>query len=98
MVSSREIISRRIEMGLPFDRKLYVVRRIFEKANSETYVCSLSSRTIVYKGMFLVGQLRTFYADLQNPMFKSAIALVHSRFSPGKRKTFPLQNRRPLAA
>ena len=77
---------RRIEMGLPFDRKLYVVRRIFEKANSETYVCSLSSRTIVYKGMFLVGQLRTFYADLQNPMFKSAIALVHSRFSTN---TFP---------
>lgn len=77
---------RRVEMGLPFDRKLYVVRRIFEKANSETYVCSLSSRTIVYKGMFLVGQLRTFYADLQNPMFKSAIALVHSRFSTN---TFP---------
>lgn len=58
---------RRVEMGLAFDRKLYVVRRIFEKANSETYVCSLSCRTIVYKGMFLVGQLRTFYADLQNP-------------------------------
>ncbi|MGM9525522.1 MAG: glutamate synthase large subunit [Peptococcaceae bacterium] len=77
---------RRVEMGLPFDRKLYVVRRIFEKANSETYVCSLSSRTIVYKGMFLVGQLRTFYADLQDPDFRSAIALVHSRFSTN---TFP---------
>ena len=77
---------RRVEMGLAFDRKLYVVRRIFEKANSETYVCSLSCRTIVYKGMFLVGQLRTFYADLQNPGFQSAIALVHSRFSTN---TFP---------
>ena len=54
----------------------------FEKANSETYVCSLSCRTIVYKGMFLVGQLRTFYADLQNPGFQSAIALVHSVFPP----------------
>ena len=39
------------------------------------------SRTIVYKGMFLVGQLRTFFADLQNPDYESAIAMVHSRFS-----------------
>ena len=43
--------------------------------------CSLSSRTIVYKGMFLVGQLRTFFADLQEPDYESAIATVHSRFS-----------------
>ena len=41
----------------------------------------MSSRTIVYKGMFLVGQLRTFFADLQNPDYESAIAMVHSRFS-----------------
>ncbi|MDY6397227.1 MAG: glutamate synthase-related protein [Treponema sp.] len=46
-----------------------------------TYVCSLSSRTIVYKGMFLVGQLRTFYLDLQSPLYDSSLALVHSRFS-----------------
>ncbi len=46
-----------------------------------TYVCSLSSRTIVYKGMFLVGQLRSFFSDLQDEDYKSAIALVHSRFS-----------------
>ncbi len=77
---------RRVKMGLDFDRKLYVVRRIFEKANSETYVCSLSCRTIVYKGMFLVGQLRTFYDDLQDESFRTAIALVHSRFSTN---TFP---------
>ena len=42
---------------------------------------SLSSRTIVYKGMFLVRQLRTFYQDLQSKDYESAIALVHSRFS-----------------
>ena len=77
---------RRMKMGLEFDRKLYVVRRIFEKANSETYVCSLSSRTIVYKGLLLVDQLRTFYDDLQAETFCSAIALVHSRFSTN---TFP---------
>ena len=67
--------------GLDFDRKLYIVRRVFEQSNDDTYVVSLSSRTIVYKGMFLVGQLRSFFLDLQNPLYKSAIALVHSRFS-----------------
>ena len=67
--------------GLDFDRKLYVVRREFEQSNVNTYICSFSSRTIVYKGMFLVGQLRKFYTDLTEPDCESAIALVHSRFS-----------------
>ncbi len=66
---------------LDFDRKLYVIRRVFEQSSDATYVPSLSCRTIVYKGMFLVDQLRTFFADLQNPLFESAIAMVHSRFS-----------------
>ncbi len=70
-----------IEKGLDFDRKLYVARRVFEQSNDNTYVVSLSSRTIVYKGMFLVGQLRTFFHDLQDESFESAIAMVHSRFS-----------------
>ena len=70
-----------VERGLPFDRLLYVVRREFEQSNDNTYVLSLSSRTVVYKGMFLVHQLRRFYKDLQSPDYKSAIALVHSRFS-----------------
>ncbi len=95
------------EPGLDFDRRLYIVRRLFENgalrgapaegvaenatgACSEgetspslpkTYVCSLSSRTIVYKGMFLVHELRTFYDDLQSPEYQSALAIVHSRFS-----------------
>ena len=69
------------EPGLPFDRKLYVARRVFEQSNDNTYVVSLSSRTIVYKGMFLVDQLRRFYPDLQSPDYQSAIAMVHSRFS-----------------
>ncbi len=66
---------------LEFDRKLYVVRRVFEQSNENTYVPSLSCRTIVYKGMFLVGQLRTFFLDLQDEDYESAIAMVHSRFS-----------------
>ena len=70
-----------VEAGLPFDRRLYIARREFEQSNDNTYVVSMSSRTIVYKGMFLVGQLRTFFPDLQDPLYESAIALVHSRFS-----------------
>ena len=70
-----------VKAGLDFDRKLYVVRRVFEQSNDNTYVPSLSSRTIVYKGMFLVDQLRTFFKDLQDSDYESAIAMVHSRFS-----------------
>ena len=95
------------ETGLDFDRKLYIVRRLFENgalrgapaegvaenaagacsegetspSSPKTYVCSLSSRTIVYKGMFLVHELRTFYDDLQSSYYQSALAIVHSRFS-----------------
>ena len=70
-----------VRAGMDFDRKLYFVRRIFEESNDDTYVPSLSSKTIVYKGMFLVGELRMFYNDLQDPDYESAIGLVHSRFS-----------------
>jgi len=70
-----------VEKGLEFDRRLYIARRLFEQSSDDTYVVSFSSRTIVYKGMFLVGQLRTFFADLQSEDFESAIAMVHSRFS-----------------
>lgn len=72
---------KEVNKGIEFDRKLYVARRVFEQTAEDTYVCSLSSRTIVYKGMFLVGQLRTFFKDLTDESYESAIALVHSRFS-----------------
>ena len=75
-----------VKKGLDFDRKLYVARRFFEQSNEDTYVVSLSSRTIVYKGMFLVGDLRRFFLDLQDNDYESAIAIVHSRFSTN---TFP---------
>ena len=67
--------------GLDFDRLLYILRRSFEKEGNATYVCSLSSRTIVYKGMFLVNQLRSFYLDLFSGNYTSSLAIVHSRFS-----------------
>ena len=57
---------KKIRKGIDFDRRLYVVRRVFEQSSDDTYVVSLSSRTIVYKGMFLVGQLRQFFGDLQD--------------------------------
>ena len=72
---------KNLEKGLEFDRKLYIARRVFEQSNENTYVVSLSSRTIVYKGMFLVSQLRLFFDDLQDEDYESAIAIVHSRFS-----------------
>ena len=72
---------KNISIDVDFDKVLYVIRREFEKSCKETYIASLSSRTIVYKGMFLVSQLRNFYLDLQDKNYKSAIAIVHSRFS-----------------
>jgi glutamate synthase (NADPH/NADH) large chain/glutamate synthase (ferredoxin) len=77
-----------------FERKLYVIRKRLEKEISATdkehregfYICSLSTRTIVYKGMLIPEQLDSFYIDLNHRYFKSALALVHSRFSTN---TFP---------
>src|SRR5699024_2916567 len=79
---------------LDFERKLYVIRRKIAKriADSElhqkefVYVSSLSSQTIIYKGMLTSTQLRDFYPDLSDPRMASALALVHSRFSTN---TFP---------
>ena len=72
--------------GQDFDRRLYILRRVFEHQDTDAYVCSLSSRTIVYKGMMLVNQLRSFYDDLQDVRYASSMAMVHSRFSTN---TFP---------
>jgi glutamate synthase (ferredoxin) len=79
---------------LAFERKLYIVRRLVEKAVSRSaipsrgdfYIPSLSCRTIVYKGMLNASQLRVFYPDLADERVESAIAMVHSRFSTN---TFP---------
>ena len=75
-----------IPAGQDFDRRLYILRRVFEKQDTDTYICSMSCRTIVYKGMMLVNQLRSFYDDLQDVRYVSRMAMVHSRFSTN---TFP---------
>ncbi len=70
-----------------FERKLYVIRRVCELSGEDgLYVTSSSSRTINYKGMLISNQLAGFYPDLRDPRAKSAMALVHSRFSTN---TFP---------
>ncbi len=69
-----------------FERKLYVVRRLIEKAAPDVVVPSLSSRTLVYKGMLTAPQLDRFYLDLADARLESALALVHSRYSTN---TFP---------
>jgi glutamate synthase (ferredoxin) len=84
----------KIKDDLAFERKLYLIRKRAEKAirysgknGFETfYVASLSSRTIVYKGMLIPEQLEEFYPDLSDQRMESALALVHSRFSTN---TFP---------
>ncbi|MEM9279674.1 MAG: glutamate synthase central domain-containing protein, partial [Pseudomonadota bacterium] len=83
-----------MESGDAFERKLYTVRKVIsnmifkytEGRDNGYYIVSFSSRTIVYKGMFLADQLGPYYKDLTNPEFKSALALVHQRFSTN---TFP---------
>jgi hypothetical protein len=69
-----------------FERKLFVIRRVTELRTSEVSFPSLSSRTLVYKGMLSAPQLAEFYADLRDPGLTSALAIVHSRFSTN---TFP---------
>ncbi|WP_084731672.1 glutamate synthase large subunit [Microvirga vignae] len=77
-----------------FERRLFLARKVISNAvydmkderTAGYYPVSLSSRTIVYKGMVLVTQLRDYYLDLQDPRFESAIALVHQRFATN---TFP---------
>ena len=69
-----------------FEHRLYVVRRQIEKATSDAYVCSCSSRTIVYKGLLLATQIERFYPDLSDPDFVSPFAVVHQRYSTN---TFP---------
>ena len=73
-----------------FDIKLYVVRRLAEKACNGLYVCSCSRRSIVYKGLLLASQIEGFYKDLNDLDFESPIALVHQRYSTNTFPTWPL--------
>ena len=69
-----------------FERKLYRIRKHIERLGENCYICSLSTRNIVYKGMLTSRQLREYYTDLTSQWFTSAMAIVHSRFSTN---TFP---------
>lgn len=88
-----------IKDDLAFERKLYVIRKRAEngirfnpqvKGGEKFYVCSLSARTIVYKGMLMTEQVGRYFRDLSDPKLESALALVHSRFSTN---TFPTWER-----
>ena len=78
-----------VSAGQDFERKLYVCRRTIERAadanpalaNKIFYVCSMSSRTIVYKGMLVATQMRRFFTDLNDAAVETSLALVHSRYS-----------------
>ncbi|MBI1238197.1 MAG: glutamate synthase large subunit [Alphaproteobacteria bacterium] len=74
------------------ERQLFIVRRRIEKRVREAaildfYICSFSTRSLIYKGMFLAEQLTSFYPDLDDPRFVSAVAIFHQRYSTN---TFPM--------
>src|SRR5262252_2302243 len=81
-----------------FERKLYVIRKLFEKAvvaldipeNKYAYMPSLSSNTLIYKGMLSADQIETMFPDLTDSDFESALALVHQRFSTNTFPSWPL--------
>src|SRR5215510_10437699 len=83
---------------LAFERKLYVIRKLFEKAvaaidlpeRTFAYIPSLSSRTLIYKGMLSADQIEVMYPDLRDPAIESALALVHQRFSTNTFPSWPL--------
>ena len=86
------------EAAARFERKLYVIRKIVERAAAALapadhdgfYIPSLSSRTLIYKGMLTAAQLNPVFPDLSDPDLKSALALVHQRFSTNTFPTWPL--------
>ncbi|MDN5766394.1 MAG: glutamate synthase large subunit [Humibacillus sp.] len=83
----RSAIGRQVALGL--DRLAFCLRKRAER-EAEVYFASLSSRTIVYKGMLTTGQLEHFFPDLSDPLYATELALVHSRFSTNTFPSWPL--------
>ena len=83
------ISGKQQESDLVLERKAYCFRKRIEHT-LKIYIPSLSSRTIVYKGMLTTGQLEVFFPDLSNSLVESALALVHSRFSTNTFPSWPL--------
>ena len=87
-----------IKDRMSFERKLFVIRKLAEQAirysdlagSQQFYVCSMSYKTLIYKGMLTATQVRPFFPDLADPLVESALAMVHSRFSTN---TFPSWDR-----
>ena len=73
-----------------FERKLFVIRRQIELKTKDCYICSCSTKTIVYKGLLLATQMENFYKDLSDPDFISPFALVHQRYSTNTFPSWPL--------
>ncbi|MGA1312755.1 MAG: glutamate synthase subunit alpha, partial [Ilumatobacteraceae bacterium] len=87
------VVSRTGESDIALDRKLFVARKRIEHelpAEQRTYFASLSSRTLVYKGMLTTPELGMFFADLSDEDMESALVLVHSRFSTNTFPSWPL--------
>ncbi len=76
--------------GIDLERLIYVFRKRVENTTEAVYFCSLSSRTMVYKGMLTTPQVSQYYPDISDPSFESAMALVHSRFSTNTFPSWPL--------
>jgi len=90
-------IAKNNKTSIEFERKLYIIRRQIEKEMLKlgeefvkVYIPSLSSKTIIYKGLLLADQINQYYLDLQSKDYKSAIALVHQRFSTNTFPAWPL--------
>ena len=85
-LGTSDVVSPKPEVESSFERRLYIIRREIEKSAKNLYICSCSSRTIVYKGLLLATQMENFYPDLSDPDFISPFAIVHQRYSTN---TFP---------
>jgi len=73
-----------------FERKLYVIRKLIERATKDLYICGLSSKMLIYKGMLTASQIEGMFPDLSDPRVESALALVHQRFSTNTFPSWPL--------
>ncbi len=78
------------QTGIDLERLVYMFRKRVENTTAAVYFCSLSSRTIVYKGMLTTPQVSEYYPDILDPRLESALALVHSRFSTNTFPSWPL--------
>jgi glutamate synthase (NADPH/NADH) large chain len=73
-----------------FERRLYIIRKRIERETTDGYICSLSSKTLIYKGMLTASQIEGMFPDLSDVEFESALALVHQRFSTNTFPSWPL--------